>query len=99
MDTGDAADGITSGMIECTQAELTFQDGKLNQAYRMVMTRLPAARQAELRQEQRAWIRSRDAICERERRQAGDGTLSHVAWLDCLVSETIKRTKTLEHYR
>jgi uncharacterized protein YecT (DUF1311 family) len=99
MATGDAAQGITSGMIECTEAERNFQDGKLNQAYKMVMSRLPANRQDGLRLSERNWIKARDANCERQRREDGGGSMSHVTWLGCLMDETIKRTISLEHYR
>jgi uncharacterized protein YecT (DUF1311 family) len=34
MASGDAAQGITSGMIDCTEVERNFQDGKLNQTYK-----------------------------------------------------------------
>ncbi|RQW38953.1 lysozyme inhibitor LprI family protein [Novosphingobium sp. LASN5T] len=100
MDTGDAAQGITSGMIACTEAERHFQDGKLNQAYKMVISRLPASRQDDLRRSERNWIKARDSICAKE--LTGEfvgGSMSHVTWLGCLMDETIKRTMALEQYR
>ena len=99
MATGDAAQGITSGMIECTEAERHFQDGKLNQAYKMVMSRLPMNRQDGLRASERNWIKVRDAVCEKQRREDGGGSMSHVTWLGCLTDETIKRTMVIEQYR
>lgn len=100
MASGDAAQGITSGMIDCTESERNFQDGKLNQAYKMVMARLPVSRQDDLRRSERSWIKARDAICAKE--LTGDfagGAMSRVTWLGCLVDETIKRTMALEQYR
>jgi uncharacterized protein YecT (DUF1311 family) len=100
MTSGDAAQVITSGMIDCTESERNFQDGKLNQAYKMVLARLPANRQDDLRRSERNWIKARDAICAKE--LTGDfagGSMSRVTWLGCLVDETIKRTMALEHYR
>ena len=100
MASGDAAQGITSGMIDCTEAERNIQDGKLNQAYKMVIARLPVSRQDDLRRSERNWIKARDAICAKE--LTGDfagGSMSRVTWLGCLVDETIKRTMALEHYR
>ena len=100
MNTGDAGQGITSGMIACTETERNFQDGKLNQAYKMVISRLPAIRQDELRRSERNWIKTRDAICAKELTgEFSGGSMSRVTWLGCLVDETIKRTITLEHYR
>jgi uncharacterized protein YecT (DUF1311 family) len=98
--TGDAGQGITSGMIACTETERNFQDGKLNQAYKMVISRLPAIRQDELRRSERNWIKTRDAICAKELTgEFAGGSMGRVTWLGCLVDETIKRTITLEHCR
>jgi len=99
MASGDAAQGITSGLLECTENERRFQDGKLNQAYQTAMARLPANRKDELRLSERNWIKSRDAICEQRERESGGGTLSTVVGLDCLLQETVKRKTYLEQYR
>ena len=89
---GDAA------MTECYDKELSVQDGRLNQAYKMVMQRLPAARKAALKNEERAWIRRRDAVCQRHAAPEAGGTLYEVMLSSCLVNETIKRTIVLENY-
>ncbi|MDE1914904.1 MAG: DUF1311 domain-containing protein [Sphingomonadales bacterium] len=100
MNTGDAGQGVTSAMMACTEAERNFQDGKLNQVYKMVISRLPATRQDDLRRSERNWIKVRDAVCAKELTgEFAGGSMSRVTWLGCLVDETIKRTMALEQYR
>jgi uncharacterized protein YecT (DUF1311 family) len=90
---GDAA------MTECYDVELSVQDGRLNQAYKMVMQRLPAARKTALRNKERAWIKRRDAGCQRHAAPEAGGTMYDVMLSSCLVDETIKRTIVLENYK
>lgn len=95
----DSAD-TTQAMVSCNETERTFQDEKLNQAYQMVMARLPANRKTELRQSERKWVKYRDATCGKE--LTGDfagGSMTRVTYSGCLVDETIKRTIYLEHYK
>ena len=86
-------------MVECYNAELSIQDGKLNQAYKMVMTRLSPQRKTELRNAERAWIKKRGLDCERHAEPEAGGTLYNVMLNSCLVDETIKRTMVLENYK
>lgn len=97
--TGDAARGVTPAMMECLGAELERQDARLNQAYKMVMNRLPQKRKTALRMSQRKWIRDRDAKCKRAYDAAGGGTASGLELQGCKTSETIRRTIFLERYR
>lgn len=90
---GDAA------MTECYNIELSVQDGRLNQAYKMVMQRLPAARKTALRNKERAWIKRRDAVCQRHAAPEAGGTMYDVMLSSCLVDENIKRTIALENYK
>lgn len=100
VESGDAARGVTPAMAECIDAELDRQDARLNQAYKMVMERLPLKRKTALRTSQRKWIRTRDATCQRAYDAAGGGgTASGLEKLGCLTSETIRRTIFLERYR
>ncbi|QNA86401.1 DUF1311 domain-containing protein [Sphingomonas sp. So64.6b] len=94
-----AADGVMPDTIQCTQAEHGKQDARLNQAYRMVMTRLSAARRGVLRNSQRDWIRERDGTCQRRWDEAGGGQASDLEQSSCLLRQTIARTMWLERYR
>lgn len=85
-------------MTDCYDAELSVQDGRLNQAYKMVMTRLSPQRKTELRNAERAWIKKRDLNCELHAAPEAGGTLYNVMLSSCLVNETIQRTIVLEKY-
>ncbi len=95
----DTAAGILPETFQCTIAEQDMQDAKLNQAYRMVMTRLPGARRTALRASQRGWMRTRDATCQRAYDEAGGGQASDLEQQSCLLHQTVARTMWLERYR
>lgn len=97
--SGAAAQGVTSAMMDCLGAENERQDARLNEAYRIAMKRLPAARQAELRQLQRAWIKQRDAAARAAGDQAGGGSAAGLEYAGTFLHETVKRTIWLEEYR
>ncbi len=76
----------------CASDEYKIQDGRLNQAYIMVMNRQNKAGKAKLRAFQRALIVNRDANCKKN---------SSVATVEseCKINETIAQTIWLEKYR
>jgi uncharacterized protein YecT (DUF1311 family) len=86
-------------MGDCYGDELERQDGRLNQAYVMVMRPLSSTKKTTLRTLQRSWLKQRDAKCNRERNQYMGGSMSYGAFLSCMLDETIKRTIYLENYR
>ncbi len=99
----------TVGMGFCTDAELGFWDSRLNAAYKQLMAKSKAS-DAEmkelgatvpslaetLREMQRAWIPFRDAACDYERAQWGNGTGGGPAALACLMDETARQALRLE---
>ncbi len=95
----DAARGVTPAMTACTHAEVERQDARLNQAYVMVMKRLPATRRPALRTSQRQWIKRRDANCQKAAAAMEGGTGASLEFLGCMMRETIERTLWLEKYR
>jgi uncharacterized protein YecT (DUF1311 family) len=99
MASGDAADGITLGINNCTGAEIDRQDEKLNKTYRATLARLSPARRAVLRAAERKWIPARDRRCRRESDEDGDGTLGDMMYRTCIMYETINRTLWLKAYR
>lgn len=98
MDTGDAARGVTVAIMDCLGAEISRQDAALNQAYKSAMLKLPQASRARLRASERDWIKRRDARC----RSAGDevegGSLSGILYNQCLLDETLARTRWLKSH-
>jgi uncharacterized protein YecT (DUF1311 family) len=91
--TGDAANGVTSAMVECTNKELAVQDAKLNSTYKTTMAALNPEQQSALRNAQRKWIKFRDSKCDAEN-QSG-GTIDEVGRPSCILDMTIQRTKEL----
>lgn len=99
LNTGDAAQGVTSAMMSCTGLEIDRQDARLNQAYRMVMQRLRPNGKARLRTSERAWIARRDRGCRRSTDAIGGGSAAGLNYSGCILHETVKRTMWLENYR
>jgi uncharacterized protein YecT (DUF1311 family) len=97
MSAGDAAQGVTTAMVECIGDELTLQDGKLNAAYKATMSHLDPGRQTNLRNTQRTWIKYRDAKCDEEN-QTG-GTMDQVGRPSCHLELTVRRTQELVKMR
>lgn len=99
MGSGAAAQGQTLAMKRCQVAEIERQDGRLNQAYMMVMKRLSPKRKAALRQSERAWIGKRDRICQAAAARYRGGSAAGIEAQACYLRETIARTLWLERYR
>jgi uncharacterized protein YecT (DUF1311 family) len=99
LNNGDAARGVQPAMNACVALEYERQDGRLNQAYSMVMKRQSAAGKTKLRASQRIWIKQRDRICAAEEKEYEGGTMAPMIFHSCLINETIERTIWLEKYR
>jgi uncharacterized protein YecT (DUF1311 family) len=96
---GDAARGITSAMMSCLGEENERQDARLNQAYRMVMTRLSVRGKTKLRQAQRLWIKNRDSAAKAAGDRADGGSAAGLEYSSQFLHETIRRVIWLENYR
>jgi len=99
MSSGDAARGVTTGIVDCDREELDRQDHRLNAAYRKLMAGLAPARRVRLRNAERAWIRERDRRCEKAAEPEAGGTLALILRSSCFASETKERADYLEAYR
>jgi len=90
---GDAETSLDR--VACTSNELNLQEGRINQAYIMVMRHLPQPAKDALRANQRQWVAAKDRRCT-----TGDlpsmGWSRSVAMRTCLIDETIKRRLQLE---
>ncbi len=56
--------GVPMKLLDCTNAEYTYQDAQLNQAYKQAMQRIEETQQKRVKEAQRAWIKYRDAHCD-----------------------------------
>lgn len=52
-------------LLDCTKAELAYQDSRLNKAYKVLMTRAQPEKRAKLRSDENIWIQYRDTNCPR----------------------------------
>jgi uncharacterized protein YecT (DUF1311 family) len=99
MENGPASEGVQPAMNACAYDEYTRQDGRLNQAYVMVMKRQSTAGKKTLRTLQRAWLQRRDKKCDAERSRYEGGSIAPLIFHTCMTNETINRTLWLERYR
>jgi uncharacterized protein YecT (DUF1311 family) len=89
----------TAGMIECANAELRVQDGRLNNAYQGAILRLERPRQkVALQKAQRAWIAFRDADCAALYDEDW-GSMARVQANACVLEHTRRRADELERFR
>jgi uncharacterized protein YecT (DUF1311 family) len=96
---GDAAAGVQPAMNACAADEYRRQDGRLNEAYVIVMSRETAAGKTKLRAAQRGWIKLRDRKCAAEEKEYDGGSIAPLIFFTCMADETIRRTIWLENYR
>ncbi|ATC30895.1 lysozyme inhibitor LprI family protein [Caulobacter vibrioides] len=87
----------TPGILRCGEAELKFQDARLNKAYRADMADLADAPEAKaaLLKAQRAWIAFRDADCDTVQALSG-GTIRPIYVQSCYLKHTARRAQALE---
>jgi uncharacterized protein YecT (DUF1311 family) len=85
----------TAGMIECVDAEFMRQDGRLNKAYKALVTNLTDARKTQLQKAQRIWITYRDANCGFYNDPDG-GSMARVSANNCMLTMTTERASELE---
>jgi len=88
----------TASILACQDAEIAVQEGRINQAYIMIMTRLPSPQKTQLRREERGWIVRRNAKCGSMASQYAGGSLEGQVWRSCYLDETVKRRIYLERY-
>jgi uncharacterized protein YecT (DUF1311 family) len=83
-----------------TQASAEFQqaDGELNKTYQSVLAKLPTVESREnLREEQRAWVVSRDAEAARAAKEADGGSMAPTLRYETMTRLTRDRIKKLNN--
>jgi len=91
----EKAGGVTVDMVACITAEYERQDKRLNEAYAAARERVGTARDAALRDVQRAWLHFRDLNCD-FRNDPDGGTLARVEANDCMLAMTAARADELD---
>lgn len=89
----DGSEGVTLTLNNCIGAEYDFQDRRLNFAYRQLRKKLPASASTALRDEERAWIASRDKDCGPDPQ---GGTAAMLEANQCRLNKTAERAVELE---
>jgi uncharacterized protein YecT (DUF1311 family) len=79
---------------QCYQAESIFQNRRINEAYKILLTHMDSKAKLKLRDEEREWIKHRDSECALSDADTGQSNLLDRD--ECLISETAKRATELE---
>ena len=83
----------------CAGVRRGKRDAQLNALYQDILAEFPA-RKIELRDGERAWIKRRDAKCEKEAAEEEPHTLAHQQVIvSCQTAETTKRIEELGKLR
>jgi uncharacterized protein YecT (DUF1311 family) len=82
-------------MLDCTSAEFSRQDARLNENYKRLMSKLSSKRKEGLLEAQRAWIKFRDANCDFYY-DPESGSAAHLASTSCMLNATADRATELE---
>lgn len=98
MASGDAAAGVTLGILNCVGDENARQDARLNQGYTAALARLSPTAGEALRTSEREWLHSRDANCKQAMENEG-GTLGSVIYSQCVLKQEAARADYVEALR
>ncbi|MCA7975276.1 lysozyme inhibitor LprI family protein [Burkholderia cepacia] len=91
--------GYTADIRNCLRLEYDEADRRLNAVYKTKMASLDAQGKARLRDDERRWLKARDAACAESRQPDAGGTLGLVEVDSCFVGETERRVKVIEAFR
>lgn len=85
---------------ECAAKRYWAADKALNAVYRSAMDKLAAEQKANLRQQQRKWLKTLESNCkESAGPRETSGNMWEMEYYDCLASTTAERTKELRNWR
>lgn len=96
MSQDDAVQGVHPVMMECVNNEIAYHDKRLNAVYQQLMKKISATQQQQLRQQQRAWIKQRDAIEKKVFEESGSGQAGELNSSGAVLAMTEKRADELE---
>ncbi|QDE38904.1 DUF1311 domain-containing protein [Luteibacter pinisoli] len=88
-----ASGGVTAALNDCIGTEHDYQDKRLNTAYQALRKSMTDVQRTALRNEERAWITSRDTSCAPDK---DGGTGSMLDSNQCDLRETAQRAAALE---
>ncbi|WP_175887095.1 lysozyme inhibitor LprI family protein [Burkholderia contaminans] len=91
--------GYTADIRNCLALKYEAADKRLNAVYKTKMANLDEQGKARLRNDERRWLKARDAACAESRQSDAGGTLGLVEVDSCFVNETERRIRTIEAFR
>lgn len=84
---------------QCAQRQFEARDAELNRVYKATMQSLSAQQQERLREQQRAWLKSRDPDCRAQvEAEAAGGSILPMLYSLCLAEATARRTQQLRKW-
>jgi uncharacterized protein YecT (DUF1311 family) len=92
-------DGNQQELNACAANDYEAADKALGRKYKEILASLPPAKQKDLRQQQRAWVKQRDPHCKAETKSYQGGSIWPLEFLGCLKSSTERRTQELGDWR
>lgn len=97
-----ARSSSSEDIAECLGYELRDADVGINDSYQALMGKLGDADKVKLRQEQRAWIKERDAVCRLDGKQTDrekwyESILTNYSKTVCVTRYTWQRTAALNY--
>ncbi|MEC5409315.1 lysozyme inhibitor LprI family protein [Paraburkholderia sp. MPAMCS5] len=90
--------GVTATILDCLGTENSKADKRLNAVYKSTMARLDASGKERLRNEERQWIKVRDAKCNAAGKEFDGGSLQQVEQSSCFVDATKERVHAIEGF-
>ena len=86
-----------AGMNASARAEFVQADAELNKTYQLVLAKLPTVESKQkLREEQRAWVGSRDAEAARAAKETDGGSMAPTLRYETMTELTRQRIKQLK---
>jgi uncharacterized protein YecT (DUF1311 family) len=89
----------TPELNACEHKHFEAADRVLNSEYKKTRARLPASAQAQLLEEQRAWLKGRDLACKEALQSEEGGTIWTSLYTICRADATRARTKQLRSWQ
>lgn len=83
-------------MNQCASQELDAETAAINSVYRSYRATLGAFERQRLKEEELAWIKSKDATCEKEASDVAGGSAHSAVLAHCLIGQSKARRKQLE---
>ncbi|MGS0891708.1 lysozyme inhibitor LprI family protein [Burkholderia stagnalis] len=91
--------GVTADIRHCLGLKYDAVDKRLNAVYQAKLASLDANGKPRLRNDERRWLKAREAKCAASRQPDAGGTLALVEQDSCYIEETERRVKVLESWR